>query len=87
MSPTHAQEVVLIALLLCRTVFTIHNLALQGTRPFAGNDSSWQAWFPWLRAPRRQLADPVYADCVNPMAIGIRLADMVNTVSPTYAIP
>ncbi|WP_351089966.1 glycogen/starch synthase, partial [Shewanella sp. S1-49-MNA-CIBAN-0167] len=27
-------------------VFTIHNLALQGIRPFSGDDSSFAHWFP-----------------------------------------
>jgi len=31
------------------------------------------------------VVDPRYPDCINPMAAGIRLADRVNTVSPTYA--
>ena len=30
-----------------RTVFTIHNLALQGQRPWADNESAWHSWFPW----------------------------------------
>lgn len=69
-----------------RTVFTIHNLSLQGTRPFGETDSAWTAWFPWLGKPIPELADPRYADCVNPMAMGIRLADMITTVSPNYAL-
>jgi starch synthase len=68
-----------------RTVFTIHNLALQGIRPQSGSPSSWAAWFPKLRTSKTAIADPNYSDCVNPMAMGIRLADSVNTVSPTYA--
>lgn len=68
-----------------RTVFTIHNLALQGTRPLRETASSLAAWYPWLEYGLEEVVDPVYADCVNPMAIGIRLADMINTVSPTYA--
>lgn len=69
-----------------RTVFTIHNLSLQGTRPFSVTDSSWAAWFPWLNSRWPDLVDPVHVNCVNPMAVGVRLADMVNTVSPTYAL-
>jgi starch synthase len=68
-----------------RTVFTIHNLALQGIRPLAGDESSLQAWFPGHHFPLHAVVDPRYSDCVNPMAAAIRLADMVNTVSPTYA--
>lgn len=68
-----------------RTVFTIHNLALQGIRPLAQDPSSLEAWFPQLKYKRAVVIDPRYGNCLNPMAIGIRLADAVNTVSPTYA--
>jgi len=68
-----------------RTVFTIHNLSYQGTRPFAADDSSLEAWFPNLNYDRQMIADPMYANCVNPMLAAIRLADFVSTVSPTYA--
>jgi starch synthase len=68
-----------------RTVFTIHNLALQGTRPATGSDSSLEAWFPDLAVPQEVIDDPQYSDCINPMAAAIRLADAVTTVSPTYA--
>jgi starch synthase len=68
-----------------RTVYTIHNLAMQGTRPLRGDDSSLARWFPTLDCPYEAVADPRYPDCINPMACGIRLADRVNTVSPTYA--
>lgn len=68
-----------------RTVFTIHNLSYQGIRPFDGDASSVQAWYPGLPVNRGEVADPVYDDCVNPMATAIRLADRVSTVSPTYA--
>ena len=68
-----------------RTVFTIHNLAFQGIRPLAGNGSSLRSWFPHLEFKREAVTDPRWPDCVNPMAAGIRLADGVNTVSPTYA--
>lgn len=66
-------------------VFTIHNLSLQGIRPFADNWSSPAAWFPTLKLPRADLEDPRYPDCLNLMRAGIRLADKVHVVSPTYA--
>jgi starch synthase len=68
-----------------RTVFTIHNLALQGIRPLAASDSSLLRWFPGLDFPPHLVVDRRYPDCVNPLAVGIRLADCVTTVSPTYA--
>lgn len=67
------------------TVFTIHNLALQGIRPFTNDESSLATWFPNLDYKKEDLLDPRYPDCVNPMATAIRLADKLNTVSPTYA--
>ena len=73
------------ALTTIRTVYTIHNLALQGIRPLDNDASSLAAWFPALNVNRDVVADPRYADCINPMAVGIRLADAVNTVSPNYA--
>lgn len=66
-------------------VYSIHNLALQGIRPFAESASSLQAWFPHLHYNDVQMADPRWPHCVNPMAAAIRLADKVHTVSPTYA--
>jgi len=68
-----------------RTVFTIHNLALQGIRPERETDSSLLSWYPGLRVPDTVIADPRYPNCVNPVAAAIRLADAVNTVSPSYA--
>jgi len=68
-----------------RMVFTIHNLAYQGIRPFQGHESSLQSWFPDRKLPIEDLRDPRYSDCVNFMAAGIRLADRLNTVSPSYA--
>ena len=68
-----------------RTVFTIHNLAYQGTRPLKGDESSLEAWFPELDYDIALLRDPHVADCVNPMALAIRTADKISTVSPTYA--
>jgi starch synthase len=68
-----------------RSVFTIHNLAIQGTRPLDGVESSLKRWYPRLDVPPAVVADPRYPGCVNPLAVGIRLADFVSTVSPTYA--
>lgn len=68
-----------------RTVFTIHNLSYQGIRPLRGDESSLEAWFPYLQVKLSDVVDPRYNDCLNPMASAIRLADRVSTVSPTYA--
>jgi starch synthase len=72
-----------------RLVFTIHNLAMQGIRPFSGHSSSLFNWFPVLSADPEfaclsDMADPRYPDCFNPMRAAIRLCDRVHTVSPTY---
>jgi starch synthase len=70
-----------------RTVYTIHNLALQGIRPLRGHPSSLQEWYPQLKLQpneEAQVTDPEYANCVNPMAVGIRLSDAVHVVSPGY---
>ena len=68
-----------------RTIFTIHNLSYQGTRPISGDESSLEAWFPELRFTHSSIRDPHIAECFNPMASAIRLADMISTVSPNYA--
>ncbi|MDH3636940.1 MAG: glycogen synthase [Gammaproteobacteria bacterium] len=68
-----------------RCVYTIHNLSVQGVRPFAGDDSSLKSWFPGLRYDAKRLRDPRWPDCINPAAVAIRLADAVHTVSPSYA--
>jgi len=68
-----------------KTVYTIHNLALQGIRPIDGDESSLKAWFPSLDFDHSQICDPRYHHCVNPMRAGINLADKVHAVSPTYA--
>ncbi len=69
-----------------RCVFSIHNLALQGIRPFKGDESSLAYWYPDLNFSRSALADPRWPDCVNPVAASIRLADKVHTVSPSYSL-
>lgn len=68
-----------------RCVFSIHNLAFQGIRPLRGSESSLEAWFPKMRYDWASVADPRWHDCINLMATGIRLADRVHTVSPSYA--
>ena len=68
-----------------RTVYTIHNLALQGIRPLREHASSFETWFPGIKYDVSDVVDPRYHDCINPMALAIRLADKLNTVSPTYA--
>jgi starch synthase len=72
-----------------RTIFTIHNLSFQGTRPMFKDPSSLENWFPelfqnsyWIE----KWKDSRYTEpCYSPMAIGIQYADKVNTVSPSYA--
>ena len=68
------------------TVYTIHNLSLQGVRPFTDNWSSPGAWFPDLLYPLEAVQDPINTDCINLMRIGINLADQVHAVSPHYAL-
>jgi len=68
-----------------RTVYSIHNLAFQGVRPFGGSASSTAAWFPEMRLDHAAVADPRWPDTLNPMAAAIRLCDAVHTVSPSYA--
>ena len=68
-----------------RQVFTIHNLSYQGQRPMSGDSSSLAAWYPWLGIDDDLVTQPGDAAVFNPMATAIRLADRVNTVSPSYA--
>ena len=68
-----------------RLVFTIHNLAMQGIRPFSGDDSALESWFPDLPYKTKPIVDPRYPDCFNPVRAAINLCDRVHTVSPTYA--
>ena len=67
-----------------RFVYTIHNLAIQGIRPFENNYASLNNWFPDIPIDYNGLMDYRYQDCINLMAIGIRFADAVHTVSPSY---
>jgi len=69
-----------------RTVFSIHNLALQGIRPLRRDESSLQSWYPSLAYDSQKVIDPRWHDCVNPVAASIRLADVVHTVSPSYSL-
>ncbi|WP_136465024.1 glycogen synthase [Flagellimonas onchidii] len=64
--------------------YSIHNLAIQGIRPFDDNYSSLRNWFPNVTFDYKALMDYRYQDCINLMAVGIRFADVVHTVSPSY---
>ncbi len=72
-----------------RLVLTIHNLAMQGIRPFADDESSLGAWFPGLTPggafEQEAVMDPRWPNCFNPLRAAINLCDKVHTVSPTYA--
>jgi len=67
------------------TVFTIHNLSMQGVRPLYANWSSLQSWYPYLQYDVGKICDPENTDCVNFMRASINLSDKVNAVSPNYA--
>ena len=67
------------------TVYSIHNLSLQGVRPLSGHYSSLHHWFPSLAPDLTLIQDPKYWDCVNLMRAGINLSDRVHAVSPTYS--
>ncbi len=67
-----------------RFVYSIHNLAIQGIRPFENNYASLKNWFPDIPYNEEGLMDYRYQDCINLMAVGIRYADAVHTVSPSY---
>jgi len=68
-----------------KTVYTIHNLSLQGIRPLDGDESSLKAWFPHVSFDHNHINDPRYPHCYNPMRSGINLSDKVHAVSPNYA--
>ena len=68
-----------------QTVYTIHNLSYQGQRPLDHHQSSLAAWYHDLPVVMDEICDPRARDCLNPMKAAIRLADRINTVSPTYA--
>ena len=65
-------------------VYSIHNLSLQGIRPLNSNYASLNNFFPNLGYDYNKVKDDRYDDCINLMAVGIRLADRVHTVSPSY---
>lgn len=62
-----------------RTVFTIHNLAFQGSFPAA----SWG--LTGMPANWLHLESALHFDRVNFMKAGLTQADAITTVSPTYA--
>ncbi len=76
-----------------RTVYSIHNLSLQGIRPLRAEQSSLEGWHPelmrddlWRREPGLQsIVDPRYDGCINLMRCGLLLSDCTHAVSPTYA--
>ncbi len=68
-----------------RTVYSIHNLSLQGVRPLRGDASALETWFPRLQYDQAVICDPRVTHCFNPMRAAIALADKVHAVSPTYA--
>ncbi len=67
------------------SVYSIHNLALQGVRPLGGDDSSLAAWFPNLDYQVERINDPAAPHCINLMRAGINLSDKIHAVSPSYA--
>lgn len=67
-----------------RFIYSIHNLAIQGIRPFTDNYASMANWFQNVNLDYEGLKDYRYQDCINLMAVGIRFADSVHTVSPSY---
>ncbi len=67
------------------SVYSIHNLSLQGIRPLTGDVSSLAAWFPGSSFPLADMVDPRYSDCINPTRAAIRLCGKIHAVSPTYA--
>ena len=68
-----------------QTVYSIHNLSLQGIRPFEGDESAFCTWFPQLTFDSHVINDPRYPHCFNPVRACINLADKIHAVSPTYA--
>ena len=71
-----------IALKNIHSVFSLHSMTVQGVRPLALHPSSLRSWFPDLAIARRAVVDPRFADCTNPVAAALRLADAVCVPSP-----
>jgi starch synthase len=75
-----------------RTVYSIHNLSLQGIRPLRDDQSSLEHWHPelmtadlWKKNPDiKNIVDPRYENCINLMRCGLLLSDKVHAVSPAY---
>lgn len=67
-----------------RMVYTIHNLSLQGIRPFSWDDSALENWYRQLAFDYEAIRDPRYENCYNPMRAAINLCHKVHGVSPTY---
>ncbi|WP_440056495.1 glycogen synthase (plasmid) [Pseudoalteromonas sp. T1lg65] len=68
-----------------KQVYTVHNLSLQGIRPFNHDHSSLEAWFPTMTYDGITICDPKFPHCFNPMRAAINLCDKVHVVSPNYA--
>jgi len=62
-----------------KTVLTIHNIAYQGLYP---KDTMWLAGFSWVDFTPDKLE---YYGMINFLKAGIVYADVITTVSPTYA--
>jgi len=69
-----------------KRIFTVHNIALQGIRPFKHDESSLEAWFPQLSYQGHLICDNQHLHCFNPMRAGINLSDKVHLVSPNYCL-
>lgn len=62
-----------------KTLFTIHNLAMQGTWPAS-------EILPWLDMTEYDFdKKDLLNGNINPLLFGIRHSNIINTVSPTYA--
>jgi len=69
-----------------KRIYSIHNIALQGIRPFNQDESSLEAWFPQLSYNGELICDPQFLHCYNPMRAGINLNHKVHVVSPNYCL-
>lgn len=73
------------ALRAIKLVYTIHNLSLQGVRPFSWDESALENWFRRMPFDYQAIRDPYFDNCYNPMRAAINLCDKVHAVSPSYA--